>query len=98
MRLKLLHKLLLLILPAALCLLIFAAQLITTHIDQSGKASQVYNEIALTTVNSRLVHELQKERGMSAGFLGSPHLARYSGEATASNRTSGVRRTAIMSF
>ncbi|PPC78133.1 hypothetical protein C4K68_06950 [Pokkaliibacter plantistimulans] len=71
MRLKLLHKLLLLILPAALCLLIFAAQLITIHIDQSGKASQVYNEIALTTVNSRLVHELQKERGMSAGFLGS---------------------------
>ena len=65
------YKLLLLI---ALPLLISTAMLLKEVLDsysvshQSGEVA-VYTQ--LTTVNSALVHELQKERGATAGFIGS---------------------------
>ena len=65
------YKLLLLIaLPVFISTLLLVKQVINSYTQnqQAGELS-VYTE--LLTVNSALVHELQKERGATAGFLGS---------------------------
>ncbi|MFP8965729.1 methyl-accepting chemotaxis protein [Pokkaliibacter sp. CJK22405] len=68
---KLVHKLLLLIVPAIICLVLFAGRLIYENYETLSDASTVMSSIELAASNSELVHELQKSRGMSAGFLGS---------------------------
>ncbi len=44
---------------------------ISTSIKASSEMTQLTELTELSTVYSELVHELQKERGMTAGFLGS---------------------------
>ncbi|SFG23302.1 methyl-accepting chemotaxis protein [Neptunomonas qingdaonensis] len=65
------YKLLLLIVfPVLVSTLLLVREVINSYTvnQQTGEIS-VYTE--LVTVNSALVHELQKERGATAGFLGS---------------------------
>ncbi|WP_413283970.1 methyl-accepting chemotaxis protein [Vibrio sp. MA40-2] len=65
------QKLLLIILPLLVVVFYFSAVEITATNNAKHSASNIYHFVELSTYNSRLVHELQKERGMSAGFLGS---------------------------
>ncbi|OZG73551.1 hypothetical protein BTA51_11140 [Hahella sp. CCB-MM4] len=71
MKLSILQKMLLIVLPAAISLLAFALFHIVTAQHDSRQASGVADLVRLTSNNSILVHELQKERGATAGFLGS---------------------------
>ena len=71
MQLNVKQKMVLIILPVLLALCYFAGiKIIETHKAKTS-ASDIYSFVELSAYNSRLVHELQKERGMSAGYLGS---------------------------
>ncbi|MDD5249773.1 MAG: methyl-accepting chemotaxis protein [Rhodocyclaceae bacterium] len=65
------NKLLVLVLIPLLCLLLFAVR---TVAEKNSQVREMNALADLATVSARigaLVHELQKERGMSAGFIGS---------------------------
>ncbi|QYJ84555.1 methyl-accepting chemotaxis protein [Shewanella mesophila] len=64
-------KLLLVIVPPILGATFFGLFVVYNQYQMHQGLSQVETLAELTLVNSDLVHELQKERGMSAGFLGS---------------------------
>lgn len=64
-------KLMLVFMPPLLGFLIFGGILLDDKIDESNSLQNVQQLTELAVINSALVHELQKERGMSAGFLGS---------------------------
>jgi len=64
-------KLMLVILPLLLALCYFSGSKIMATNNSKVSSSDIYNFVELSAYNSRLVHELQKERGMSAGYLGS---------------------------
>ncbi|QYJ99813.1 methyl-accepting chemotaxis protein [Shewanella psychrotolerans] len=65
------NKLLLVIVPPILGATFFGLYVVYNQYQLHHGLSQVETLTELTLVNSDLVHELQKERGMSAGFLGS---------------------------
>lgn len=65
------QKLLLVIVPILLALVFFSWRQIDTANKELVAAKTVSAFIDLSAYNSRLVHELQKERGASAGYLGS---------------------------
>ena len=58
-------------LPMLLTLLIISAQQIIQLNNIKNSMGKITELTTLSTQNSALVHELQKERGMSAGFIGS---------------------------
>lgn len=64
-------KLLLLVLPPLLVMLAFGLLNFTDSWQQAKASERVSILIDLTRLNSQLAHEMQKERGMSAGYLGS---------------------------
>ncbi|QYK06952.1 methyl-accepting chemotaxis protein [Shewanella zhangzhouensis] len=64
-------KLMLVFMPPLLGFVIFGGILLNDKIDESNSLQKVQQLTELAVINSALVHELQKERGMSAGFLGS---------------------------
>jgi len=64
-------KLLAVTLPMLVALLIVSTQQVIQLNDIKNNMSQITELTTLSTQNSALVHELQKERGMSAGFIGS---------------------------
>ncbi|MEH6579649.1 MAG: methyl-accepting chemotaxis protein [Amphritea sp.] len=70
-RLMFRQKILLLLLPVFLGLIYFAGINIVEDFNQSRSAAIIEPLVKLTAQNSLLVHELQKERGITAGFLGS---------------------------
>lgn len=65
------YKLLLLIaLPVLISTILLVQQVLNSYkVNQQSGELSIYT--ALVTVNSALVHELQKERGATAGFIGS---------------------------
>lgn len=65
------NKLLLVILPPILGAIVFGSAIVYSQHQLSSGLEQVQVLSELAVVNSDLVHELQKERGMSAGFIGS---------------------------
>jgi len=65
------NKLILLVTPAVLGLIIFCSILIKQQVQIVNSNKDIALLTQLSTVNSALVHELQKERGASAGYLGS---------------------------
>lgn len=71
MQLNVRQKLLLVILPLIMALCYFSGTKIITTNNAKNATSDIYNFVELSAFNSRLVHELQKERGMSAGYIGS---------------------------
>jgi len=64
-------KLILLVTPAVLGLMVFCLILIKQEFQIANTSKDIALLTQLSTFNSALVHELQKERGASAGFLGS---------------------------
>ncbi len=64
-------KLILLVTPAILGLIVFCLILIKQEFQIANTSKDIALLTQLSTFNSALVHELQKERGASAGFLGS---------------------------
>ncbi len=69
--LKIKNKLLLVIVPPIVGALMFGLYVVYSQYLLSVGLAQVEVLSKLAVVNGNLVHELQKERGMSAGFLGS---------------------------
>lgn len=65
------NKLLLVIVPPILGALFFGLYVVYGQYQIQQGLSQIETLAEFSQVNSNLVHELQKERGMSAGFLGS---------------------------
>jgi len=64
-------KLILLVTPAIIGLIFFCLILIKQELQIVNASKDIALLTQLSTINSALVHELQKERGASAGFLGS---------------------------
>ena len=64
-------KLLLLVLPPLFVMLAFGLLSFRSDYSNVQATEQVSVLIRLTQLNSALAHEMQKERGMSAGYLGS---------------------------
>ncbi|MBD5771442.1 methyl-accepting chemotaxis protein [Marinomonas colpomeniae] len=58
------------LLPIAVLLLIMILMLVNSVRDYSS-ARHTYDNARVVTLTSALLHELQKERGMTAGFIGS---------------------------
>ena len=65
------HKILLLLFIPLLAFIGLGIVTITSSLSTYNEMNKLDQLIALSTVNSDLVHELQKERGMTAGFIGS---------------------------
>ena len=68
---KLKHKLLVLCGVPLVLVVIFALVLISNSKERSDSAADINELMSLATINSALVHELQVERGLTAGYLGS---------------------------
>ncbi len=64
------QKLLALILTPLLGLVFFSASIALGNLKTANNAKDVTLLVELSAKNSALVHELQKERGLTAGFLG----------------------------
>ncbi len=69
--LKLMHKLLLLVSIPLLAVIYFAGQQTMSAVTLRADTDQLTELALLSSRVSSLVHELQKERGATAGFLGS---------------------------
>jgi methyl-accepting chemotaxis protein len=69
--LKVFQKLVLVILPPLIALFLYGSLYTYDKYQTASQLEQTGMLTQLAVVNSQLVHELQKERGMSAGFLGS---------------------------
>lgn len=69
--LKIQFRLLVLVLPLFVVLLWFASQQATERWQQTSQSNAVTEQMAVLVKAVDLVHELQKERGLSAGFLNS---------------------------
>lgn len=70
-RLMFRQKILLILLPALIGLIAFASMNILEGSNQRASAVTIEPLVKLSAQNSLLVHELQKERGITAGFLSS---------------------------
>jgi methyl-accepting chemotaxis protein len=64
------HLSLLTLIPVAVLLIFITADIFRAYHDLD-QANKTISDVRLVTITSQLVHELQKERGMSAGFIGS---------------------------
>ncbi len=71
MNIRFIHKILLLILLPVLALIILLGHSVLTEYQHAAQLQVLEAEVELTTFNSALVHELQKERGATSGWLGS---------------------------
>ena len=65
------HKLLVMTIIPMIGLLWFAQNNVTRALGAKAESAQILEVTDFAVASSSLVHELQKERGMSAGFLGS---------------------------
>lgn len=69
--LSLKKKLLSIILPSTILLLMLGISMIMNTITEMKKPKQMTELVDISIESGLLIHELQKERGMSAGFIGS---------------------------
>ena len=65
------HKLLLLLILPLLALLFSQSMILKDQMHDVESMQHITELAELSVVNSALAHEMQKERGMSAGYLGS---------------------------
>ncbi|MFT5161831.1 MAG: methyl-accepting chemotaxis protein [Alteromonadaceae bacterium] len=63
-------KILLLIVPAIIGLLVFSLMRLSADLALSSSADEINELTMLSTFNSALVHEMQKELGATAAFIG----------------------------
>jgi len=86
------HKLFLLIAPALTCLIIFFAFDISKLIEQRAKTHNIELLLGFMESGSQLVHELQKERGLTGGYMGSKDPSGMLGKLNSQrNKTNQVR-------
>lgn len=71
MAFRFIHKILLLLLLPLLALTLLLGGIIAYQYHQADTLNILQQQVELTTYNSELVHELQKERGATSGWLGS---------------------------
>lgn len=71
MKLSVKQKMLMVMVPTLTVVLYFAISKIVDLSNQTTDAKRALEFVEFSAVSSLLVHELQKERGASAGFLGS---------------------------
>ena len=69
--LKISRKLALLVIPPLLTSILFGGMYLNNEYHTQHRLALVIDLTQIAIINSSLVHELQKERGMSAGFLSS---------------------------
>ena len=69
--LKVKNKLIILVTIPLVSIMIMAGLVISSHITAKNQYSDLEKVIQLNVMISKLVHETQKERGATAGFLGS---------------------------
>lgn len=96
-RLKLNQKLLVLVLVPLLLVVYFAVSQTLTAWTLRGGAQRLSDLAALGVRVSGLVHELQKERGASAGFLGSRG-AKFGSELAAQRQDTDVKQQVLHDF
>lgn len=70
MRIRFIHKILMLLLLPVLGITLLLGNLLIDRYQDAAALSKLEQEVELTTHNSALVHELQKERGATSGWLG----------------------------
>ena len=70
-KLSIKQKLILIMLIPLLVVILLAANLAVDSFSTSKNLRSLENVVVLSTKIGALVHETQKERGMTAGFLGS---------------------------
>ena len=70
-KLGLAHKMLLVVCLPLLALLFFSGRYVYERYRAEQEMSQAQAALGVVREAAQLAHELQKERGMSAGFLGS---------------------------
>lgn len=70
-KLALKYKLLLIAVFPLIGLIFFAGMKVNENIEVSYEVAETVQLTELITISSNLVHELQKERGMTAGYIGS---------------------------
>ena len=56
---------------AVVGMLVFVLKIVSSELNEVNSLEKVEELVILSTKISALVHETQKERGMSAGYLGS---------------------------
>ncbi len=71
MKLTLKTKLLLVVIPLVSAIVFFSGYNILEFSNKNRELQYISNLVSMTVINSDLVHELQKERGATAGFLSS---------------------------
>ncbi|WP_375750997.1 methyl-accepting chemotaxis protein [Vibrio sp. HN007] len=71
MQLSVRQKLIAVVLPILVAVVYFSGSQTLEVKNKQDSASAIFQFVELSAFNSRLVHELQKERGMSAGYIGS---------------------------
>tara|TARA_R110000796_G_scaffold14444_12_gene47180 strand:+ start:8385 stop:10391 length:2007 start_codon:yes stop_codon:yes gene_type:complete len=69
--LKISRKLALLVIPPLLTSILFGGMYLNNEYNTQHRLALIIDLTQVAIINSSLVHELQKERGMSAGFLSS---------------------------
>ncbi len=70
MTIKFIHKILLLLLLPVLGVTLLLGAIMLNEYQQAEVLDTLESQVELTTYNSLLVHELQKERGATSGWLG----------------------------
>ena len=96
-RLNLSHKLLIMLLLPLLVLLYFAISQTGTAIALRSSTAQLTELASLSAEVSALVHELQKERGATAGFLGSKGV-KFGPELTKQRAETDAKAGALKAF
>jgi methyl-accepting chemotaxis protein len=91
------NKLLLLLVMPILGLLFFSFFSINAKFTAANEMADVEQMVKMSVEISALVHELQKERGMTAGFLGSKG-KKFSFELSAQRRLTDEKRANLDSF
>lgn len=91
------NKLLLLLVVPILGLLFFSFFSINAKFTAAKEMADVEQMVKMSVEISALVHELQKERGMTAGFLGSKG-QKFSSELPGQRRLTDKKRASLDSF
>jgi len=98
MTLTIKQKLILLILPALLCLLVFFTIDVVRLMDDKRKADHVALLLGVLGKGSELVHELQKERGLTAGYMGATDSATFSTKLQQQRKLADQMRSAYQEY
>lgn len=95
---KLKYKLIILCVVPLFLALIFAFLLIVDSAKTAESAKNIDSLMLLAGANSRLVHELQKERGLTAGFYGSNGGSEFASKMIIQRKETNSKKTNKLSL